>query len=165
MTKLTQKKVCLDCGKSFVGNPRARYCPGCRELRRTRNSHEGAEKSNPGPVRRSGSSRMESLKKYISFSRLAILNIIFLVVGLSYAWYLNSQPFSMETQQKLEAFAPTNMALITLLVLGSGVRFFYGYKDKKTGNPFWRENYWKQLVMWLCGLAFTECMALYFVFS
>lgn len=164
MAKLAQKRVCLDCGESFMGNPRSRYCPKCRELRRAGHNRTEPERGGSVPAGRIGS-RIESIKKYVSFWRLAVLNIIFLLVGLSYAWYLGNQPFSMETQQKLEAFAPTNMALITLLVLGSAVRFFYQYKEKRTGNPFWRENYWKQLVMWLCGLVFTECMALYFLLA
>lgn len=149
-----------------MGNPRARYCPQCREKRRAGSRHGEVGRSGPVPVKQAGSSRIAVwTRKYISFWRLAVLNIIFLAFGLVYAWHLGNQPFSMETQQKLEAFAPTNMALITLLVLGSAVRFFYQYKEKRTDNPFWKDNYWKQLVMWLLGLVFTECMAIYFLLA
>ncbi len=162
MVKQAQERVCLDCGKSFMGNPRARYCPKCRELRRDGISYEEAQKNRPGPVKRLGA-RIEPIRKYLSYWRLVILNVVFLAVGFSFAWYLNNQPFSMETQQKLEAFAPTNMALVALLAWGSAMRFFYWYKDRKTDNPFWRENYWKQLVAWLFGLVFTECWAIFFL--
>ncbi len=162
MAKQAQKKVCLDCGESFTGHPRARYCSKCRELRREGTHYEEAQRNRPGPLKRLGS-RIEPIKKYVSFWRLVILNIVFLIIGFSLAWYLNNLPFSIETQYRLESFAPTNMALTALLIWGSAMRFFYWYKDKKTDNPFWRENYWKQLVAWLIGLVFTECWAMFFL--
>ena len=164
MAKQAQERVCLDCGKTFVGNPRARYCPQCRELRKSGTSYVQAQQSKPGPLKRLGS-KIEPIKRYLSFWRLVILNVICLAIGFACAWYLHNQPFSYETQQTLEAFAPTNLALTALLVWGSAMRFFYWYKDKKTDNPFWRENYWKQLVAWLGGILFTECWAVFFLLT
>lgn len=164
MAKQGQERVCLDCGKTFIGNPRARYCPECRELRKGGTSYEVVEQNRPGILKRIGE-KIEPIKKYLSFWRLVILNVICLIIGFSCAWYLNNQPYSFETQQTLEAFAPTNLALTALLVWGSAMRFLYWYKDRKTDNPFWRENYWKQLVVWFLGVIFIEIWALLFLLA
>lgn len=164
MAKQAQERVCLDCGESFKGNPRARYCPKCRELRREGISYQEAKTRKPGPIKRLGA-RIEPIKKYLSFWRLVILNIVFLIIGFSCVWYLHNLPFSIETQQKIEAFAPSNLALTVLLVWGSAMRLFYWYKENKSAdNPtYWRDNYWKQLAAWLAGMVFTEFWAMFFL--
>ena len=94
-----------------------------------------------------------------------MLNVVFLVIGFSCVWYLHSLPFSIETQQKIEAFAPSNLALTVLLVWGSAMRLFYWYKENRSAdNPtYWRDNYWKQLAAWLAGIVFTEFWAMIFL--
>lgn len=160
MAKQAQKKVCLDCGEPFSGNPRARYCPKCRELRRNGTSYGEVQRSRPGPLKRLGA-KLEPVKKHISFWRLVILNLVFLLIGFSYTGYLQTQPLDMQVQQQLDMATSTNMALLALLIWGSIMRFFYWYKDKKTDNPFWRENYWKQLFAWLFGIIFAECWTIF----
>lgn len=164
MAKQAQERVCLDCGESFRGNPRARYCPKCREFRKEGISYQEAKTRGPGPIKRLVA-RIEPIKKYISFWRLVMLNVVFLVIGFSCVWYLHSLPFSIETQQKIEAFAPSNLALTVLLVWGSAMRLFYWYKENRSAdNPtYWRDNYWKQLAAWLAGIVFTEFWAMIFL--
>lgn len=162
MAKQSQQKVCLDCGDSFTGNPRARYCAKCRELRREGISHQEAKIRKPGPIKRLVT-KIEPIKKHLSFWRLVILNMIFLAIGFACVWYLHNLPFSIDTQQRLEAFAPSNLALTVLLIWGSAMRLFYWYKETRSDNPFWKENYWKQLLAWLVGIVFTEFWAMLFL--
>lgn len=163
MAKQSPEKVCLDCGEPFEGNPRARYCSACRELRKAGTSYQQAGIRKPGPLKRLGA-KIEPIKKYLSFWRLVILNMILLGFGLVCVWYLNNQPFSYDIQQRLEAFAPSNLALTVMLVWGTLMRLFYWWREKKSTNTdFWREGYWKQLAAWLFGILFCEFWALFFL--
>ena len=89
--------------------------------------------------------------------------MVFLAIGFACVWYLHNLPFSIDTQQRLEAFAPSNLALTVLLIWGSAMRLFYWYKETRSDNPFWKENYWKQLLAWLVGIVFTEFWAMLFL--
>lgn len=165
MAKESQEKECLDCGESFRGNPRARYCPRCRELRKSGTTFHEARISRPGPFKRLGA-KIEPIKKYLSFWRLVTINIILLVFGFICVWYLKNQPYSYETQQKLEAFAPSNLALTVMLVWGTLMRVFYWWRENKSDNStFWKEGYWKQLTAWLFGIIFTEFWGLFFLLT
>lgn len=165
MAKVSQEKVCLDCGESFSGNPRARYCPGCRELRKSGTNFKDAGIRKPGPFKRL-ESKIEPIKKYLSFWRMVTLNIILLVFGFACVWYLQNQPYSYEMQQRLETFAPANLALTVMLVWGTLMRAIYWWREKKSDNAaFWRDGYWKQLVSWLVAIVFTECYGLFLLLS
>lgn len=50
-------RVCRneDCGREFLGGPRAWYCPECRLERRRRQSREGKRRKRAGEVRELGS--------------------------------------------------------------------------------------------------------------
>lgn len=118
MAKESQEKVCLDCGDAFTGNPRARYCPRCRELRKAGTTFHEAKTTRPGPFKRLGA-KIEPIKKYLSFWRLVTINIILLVVGFICVWYLKNEPYSYETQQRLEAFATIQSGLDGYVGLGN----------------------------------------------
>ena len=165
MAKVSEEKVCLDCGESFKGNPRARYCPRCRELRKSGTNFHESKINRPGPLKRL-SAKIEPIKKYLSFWRLVILNMVLLVFGFTCVWYLKNQPYSVETQQTLEAFAPSNLALTVMLIWGSLMRVLYWWRENKSDNGvFWRDGYWKQLAAWLFGILFCEFWALFFLFA
>ena len=48
-------RVCRECGRSFLGGPRAWYCPECREERRRKQDREFKERKRAGKVIPNGS--------------------------------------------------------------------------------------------------------------
>lgn len=168
MAKKSKKEVsktCQECGKKFMGNPLARYCPECRqEIVREKEALQAARpaKGVRGPAVAAQPGGLAAvMNKYLTFTRVAIVNVVILFLIHGLAMYVNnSDSVSLELMAKVEDVMASSTATLILLIWGVGLRTFYWWRESK-GRTEWKENYWKQLLTWLCCLIFTIIFSLY----
>ena len=174
MAKQSKKEVqrtCQECGKKFMGNPLARYCYACRqeiikekEALQAFHARQPAKGAGRGPVRlipknQSGLSRI--CKQYLTFTRVAIINVIILFLIHGIAMYItSSSTASLALIAKAEEFQSSSVAAVIMLIWGCALRGFYWWREPK-GHIEWKENYWKQLLTWLVCVVFTVGFAVF----
>ncbi len=163
-SKREVQRTCQECGKKFRGNPLARYCPECRQMIvKEKEALQAARAANSelrGPLvvqQKQGFS--DFFKKHLTFTRLAIANVVVLVLIHGIAMFIsNSSSASLEMIAKAEDFQSSSFATAIILIWGCVLRGFYWWRESK-GHIDWKDNYWKQLLTWFVCLVFTVCFS------
>lgn len=163
-SKREVQRTCQECGKKFKGNPLARYCPECRQMIvKEKEALQAARAANSelrGPLvvqQKQGIS--DFFKKHLTFTRLAIANVVVLALIHGIAMFIsNSSSASLEMIAKAEDFQSSSFATSIILLWGFALRGFYWWRERK-GHVDWKDNYWKQLLTWLVCLVFTVCFS------
>ncbi len=160
-SKREVRQTCQECGKKFMGNPLARYCPECRQaivrekeaLRAARLAKGGGSSVTDIPQNRGSFAGF--FRKHLTFTRLAIANVVILALIHGIAVFIsNSSSVSLEMIAKAEDFQSSSFATAIILLWGCALRGFLWWREKK-GHVDWKDNYWKQLMTWLVCLIFT----------